>query len=273
MHIVLGSSPKVFFEFPLHRHDCWEILLSLTGTGTATIDGQDYPFREGTIFCIPPGVAHCKHAPDGYTDGSIFTQDFTPPDERAVPVFQDDADGTFRQLYEAAFRLHLRSAPNAARTIDAIASALYQLMLGWSSMRMSRCPAVEAFQRLLLDNLSNCAFDLTEAIASTGYCASYFRKLFKAETGFAPVVYFNRMRVEYAKTLLRQSDGQRPVKEIAAAAGFSDPYYFSRVFKSCTGMSPSGYLAEPFDRARIQGTPEYRNGSLLPTVAGAMNKP
>lgn len=261
MQVVLGSSPKIFYQFPTHQHDCWEILLCLSGTGIACIDGQDYPFQEGTIFCIPPGVPHRKQAEDGYSDSSIFVRDFTPPDSRRIPVYQDDADGTFRQLCQAAFRIHLRGGSNAAATINAIADALYQLMLGWSANRSTRSAAVEQFQQLLMDNVSNCGFDLSEAISRTGYCASYFRKLFKASTGFAPIVYFNRMRVDYAKMLLSQSDGQRPIKEIAAAAGFSDPYYFSRVFKDYTGCSPSGYLASPFDRSLIKGAPEYRNAA------------
>ena len=260
MNVALGSSPKLFYQFPSHTHSCWEILLCVSGTGVATIDGQDYPFREGTIFCIPPGIPHCKRAEGGYSDSSIFTSEFTPPDSRPIPVYQDDADGTFQQLYNAALRVRLRKDPNAAEIINAIADALYQLLVGWSATPAPRSEAAEAFEQLLMENISNHAFDLTAAIAATGYSQSYFRKLFKAATGMAPLAYFNRMRVEYAKTLLRQSDGLRPIKDIASSAGFSDPYYFSRVFKQYTGRSPAAYLRQPFDRSLIAGMPEYRMG-------------
>ena len=260
MHVALGSSPKLFYEFPSHKHNCWEILLCSQGSGTATIDGQDYPFREGTIFCIPPGVEHCKRAEEGYADCSLFTNDFHSPDGPRVGVYQDDVDGTFRQLYNAAFRVQLRKDPNAKQIVSAIADALYQLLVGWSAAKHRRCDAAEAFDRLLIDNISNPAFDIGAAIAATGYSPSYFRKLFKAASGLSPLAYFNRLRVEYAKTLLRQGSGLRPIKEIAASAGFSDPYYFSRVFKQYTGLSPAAYLRQGFDRSLIGGKPEYRLG-------------
>ena len=98
MQVHLGSSPKVFVDFPSHQHNVWEILLCLQGTGTANIAGQEYLFREGTIFCIPPMTPHSKHSKDGYTDLSLFTADFTPPDLNRTLVFQDDADGSFRFL-------------------------------------------------------------------------------------------------------------------------------------------------------------------------------
>lgn len=264
MRVFLGGSPKVFFEFPPHQHGYWEILLCLKGTGLATIDGQDYPFQDGTIFCIPPGVIHSKRSQDGYSDFSLFTQDFTPPDLSRVLVYQDDADQTFTNLCKIAMRIQLRADPAAERLIDSIADTLYQLLLSWNgTQRHSK--AVDDFLRLLMDNLSNCDFDLSQAIADTGYSPSYFRKLFKSSTGLAPIVCFNRMRVEYAKTLLRQSGDQQPIRDIAEAAGFSDPYYFSRVFKEHTGMSPSAYLTLPFDRSMIVSGNDgvYRNTAGL----------
>ena len=48
-----------------------------------------------------------------------------------------------------------------------------------------------------------------------------------------------RRRVETAQRLLIYT--RKSVKEIAAALGFSDQYYFSGCFKARTGVSPTAY--------------------------------
>ena len=68
---------------------------------------------------------------------------------------------------------------------------------------------------------------------------SHFFRLFKDETGFSPIEYRNNLRIERAKILL--SDGECSVTETALMLGFENVYYFSRMFKKITGMSPTGY--------------------------------
>jgi len=69
-----------------------------------------------------------------------------------------------------------------------------------------------------------------------GMSASHFYPLFKAATGCTPNDYFIRTRMRRACELLRGT--QLSVKEVAAALGYDDPYYFSRLFKSVNGVPP-----------------------------------
>jgi len=68
---------------------------------------------------------------------------------------------------------------------------------------------------------------------------SHYFALFKRRTGSAPMDYFTRLRMEQARRLLDSSS--RSVKEVAAALGYDDPFYFSRVFKSVNQVAPSYY--------------------------------
>ncbi len=68
---------------------------------------------------------------------------------------------------------------------------------------------------------------------------SHFFALFKRHTGLAPMEYFTRLRMECARQLLESATSS--VKEVAAILGYEDPFYFSRVFKSATGICPSAY--------------------------------
>ena len=64
----------------------------------------------------------------------------------------------------------------------------------------------------------------------------YFITLFRQHVGVSPQRFRTNLRIEEAKKLLLNTDMN--VQNIANAVGYSDPLYFSRVFKNYTGMSP-----------------------------------
>jgi ABC-type sugar transport system ATPase subunit len=78
--------------------------------------------------------------------------------------------------------------------------------------------------------------DLHEVAGAVFMSYDNFRRKFKAQTGLSPNQYFIRLKIERAKELLDFTDLE--IKEIAERLGFSDPYYFSRVFKDWEGLSP-----------------------------------
>ncbi|GAB4417831.1 MAG: helix-turn-helix domain-containing protein [Bacteroidia bacterium] len=67
----------------------------------------------------------------------------------------------------------------------------------------------------------------------------YLSDLLKKESGMSAKDYVNDFIVGKAKTLLRATDDS--VSEIAYALGFNYPHYFSRLFRSRTGMTPKAY--------------------------------
>ena len=69
----------------------------------------------------------------------------------------------------------------------------------------------------------------------------YFSKIFKEETGENFIEYLTRIRIEKAKKLLE--DEKVSVKEAGIQSGYSDPNYFSRIFKKQMDMTPSEYKA------------------------------
>lgn len=237
--LLIDKSPQVYYDFRSHSHGYWEIICNIQGEGVATIDGQDYPFREGTIFCVPPGVEHRKSASQGFIDACLFLRDF--PFGEGIHCFTDDAGRTFQTLLLIAYDVQTRGDKNAKAMINALGDALYQLLAGWQSQTGQHSQPVETLRSLLAQNISNSQFDLMAALNKTGYSVSYFRKLFKSVTGHSPVGYLNYLRIEHAKRQIQQYSGIRSIKEIALASGFNDPYYFSRVFKQHAGMSPLHY--------------------------------
>lgn len=67
----------------------------------------------------------------------------------------------------------------------------------------------------------------------------YFSKLFKEEAGVNFIDYLTKKRIDYAKKLLE--DNTYSIKEVCAMCGYSDPNYFSRIFKKKENVTPSEY--------------------------------
>ena len=72
------------------------------------------------------------------------------------------------------------------------------------------------------------------------YTPKYVSLLFKQhmDTGFN--AYISALRIQYAIKLIQ--DGEQSVARLAEACGFSDPMYFSSVFKKRMGISPSVFI-------------------------------
>jgi two-component system response regulator YesN len=68
----------------------------------------------------------------------------------------------------------------------------------------------------------------------------YFSKIFKEETGTNFVEFFTKLRIDYACELLKDTDSHS-IKEICGLVGYSDPNYFSRIFKKWTNDTPTEY--------------------------------
>jgi AraC family transcriptional regulator len=66
-----------------------------------------------------------------------------------------------------------------------------------------------------------------------------FARLFREQTGYTPHRYLMRMRIEKASGLLHHSG--MSIETIASECGFSDRYYFTRIFSNLSGISPAAY--------------------------------
>lgn len=72
-----------------------------------------------------------------------------------------------------------------------------------------------------------------------GISQGYLSSVFKKTTGSNLNDYVNHVKIEKAKDLIGMHEYM--MYEISDMLGFENPYYFSKVFKRITGMTPSDY--------------------------------
>ncbi len=112
---------------------------------------------------------------------------------------------------------------------------------------------------------------------------SNFYYWFKLTTGYTPNDFLIRARMGRACALLQGTD--LSVKEVSAALGYDDPFYFSRVFKSVSAVAPIHYRRlhprlqgeiknrlEPRAPVRNGGSPG-RTGLAVCPLEAAENQP
>ena len=78
--------------------------------------------------------------------------------------------------------------------------------------------------------------DLSRALS---FSKSYISKRFASVCGCSIINYFNQMKVNEAKRLIRETN--RTFFEISDMLMFSNSHYFSNIFRKYTGMTPTEY--------------------------------
>ena len=128
--------------------------------------------------------------------------------------------------------------------------ASYQLgQLLWGLIAAHSGPSVATRATLsheiarVVDALRACryrdAFSLADMAAISRMPVETFRKRFTSELGIPPLGYLQFLKMERAKTLLREG---MSVRQTGVEIGMPDPYHFSKQFKHIVGMSPTAYL-------------------------------
>jgi YesN/AraC family two-component response regulator len=80
---------------------------------------------------------------------------------------------------------------------------------------------------------------LTELSELVQLSPTYLSRVFKETTEYSVIEFFNKMKIDKAKELI--IEGNKMVREVAQILGFTDEFYFSRIFKKIEGISPSEY--------------------------------
>ena len=85
---------------------------------------------------------------------------------------------------------------------------------------------------------------------------SQLQKIFREQHNCGVIDFFTKMKVEYAKELIREKN--QNFTQISEFLGYSSIHYFSRQFKKITGMTPSEYTASIMARSESKKKTERR---------------
>ena len=221
---------------------------------------KECEIREGDMFLLFPGEWH-NYRPDPHTGWHESWVGFKGPDieKRVAARFFVREKAVFSiGIHEEIYHLYRWAATVAQQQGSGhqqILAGIVNLLLGFAysedrqmAFRDKNIDGQIAKAKILMQE--NIEQNLPgEAIArQIGMGYSWFRRIFKEYTGFAPNQYMQELKISKSKELLTNSEMN--CQQIAYAVGFETPSYFNIVFKKKTGMTPSKYR-------------EFTQGSLL----------
>lgn len=228
-----------YFEFYCIAH-------LLKGRGIYWTGDKTEPMEIEPGMCIltSPGTRHYY----GAIPGGVFVEDtvnFCGPAADLLLKSGVFRDGVYRigsipvlrQVMELAADPSEHSQLNAEFALREILQNIYNEKFSKGSGEETGygiAPLLEAVKKHPEKNWS--------VISMAEYCGmsvNGFRECFKRRTGVLPKIYLDRYRMSLASSLLIASN--LSVSEIGERCGYSDPFHFSRRFKSITGLAPELY--------------------------------
>jgi AraC family transcriptional regulator, arabinose operon regulatory protein len=216
------------------------------GKGWYRVLNKTYQVESGQFFILP---AYCSHiyGADPEAPWSIYWVHFFGSTARSivnylagenqyapVGVFYDAFRiRLFNRIYE-----HVERSSNFDSLIFAN-SCLHQFLISFKeTLQPGLGPQNDGIDRVLLFMKKNLHQKISlEALASmAGMSTPHFSAMFKKRLNNSPVNHFTLLKIQHACQLLKT--GVAPVKNVAFAVGFDDPYHFSKVFSQTMGISP-----------------------------------
>lgn len=88
------------------------------------------------------------------------------------------------------------------------------------------------------ENLEN-DLSLAEIAQAADLSPYHFARSFKQTTGMSPIQFLMQRRIEYAKSMLAETE--MPIAEIGLSAGFKNQSHFTTLFRRLTTMTPKSY--------------------------------
>ena len=250
------------WRYETHDHSAVEILLTLEGMVTYTIEDKIYQVRKGEILIVPPDTLHSLSMGEGSS--------------RYLFLFESDAIMAMRDLKAMASYFHkpfhLRDGSDAHVRIRELLlrarEAYEKREMMWNTMCYSCILRVYATlgQRYLSgikprtgDNMRNMDSEVINAVMTyinnhyreelsledvarfAGFSRYYFSRSFKRQTGYSFKDYLCQKRLQVAMDLLIRTN--RSMREVAVESGFGSVVTFNRVFRDKKGCTPTQYRA------------------------------
>jgi AraC-like DNA-binding protein len=225
-----------------HRHNDWEIILNLDGTGVDVTDQQQHPFEPGSIVVYPPGIRHGKKSDSGgFQDIFATLHDPMGFTGQQPSHFADDSTHTIRHLMMTAHLYHQLDTREGRSIALSLMEAVCGILLVWNRSDGNET-GVMALQHALLQHVSDASFRIEEALGAIHYAKDYTRKQFRQTFGVSPLEYLTQLRIAQARRLLENPAHRHlSITEIAHLCGFMDSGYFGRIFRRESGLAPAAY--------------------------------
>ncbi|MBR3967365.1 MAG: helix-turn-helix domain-containing protein [Clostridia bacterium] len=237
MEIHINKTEQGTKSYPMHKHEYYEIMMYLKGSGVMRTENGNIPFSVGTIILMPPGMLHGSLSDDEFINISVGS-DFENHFYTQIPIsFQDNEDEEGKILASLIYKNRHSSEVYLFYLCSAFAN--YILDNDRREGVISEC--VKRIAEQISENAFDSNINIKSYLAGSGYSEDYIRACFKEKTGKTPMDFLSDIRINHARFLIDIYKNHFSLAEIAEKCGYTDYVYFSKKFKEKVGISPMLY--------------------------------
>ncbi len=228
------------FSFPFHLHQCFEIIVVLSGEMEITVDGKSYNLQGNEALLIFPNQIHSLHSTKSEHVLCIFSprlvQAYATVVKGKIPV--DNKFILDDYLVKAIETLSLDSSTTQKKGVLYSLCGKFDEVAGYHERKTDN-------EKLLLRIFSfveeefdgDCS--LSTLSENIGYDYSYLSRYFKKVVGISFNSYVNYYRLSHACYLMENSNA--PILQCALESGYVSLRSFNRNFKSYFNITPAEY--------------------------------
>lgn len=252
----IGWFPEARFHFRSRPDGAAQdhLMMCIGGHGHVIVDGEENHLQSGELLIIPRHSRH-KYWAGEDDPWSIYWMHFLgresdyyldriPGPGQPVPMDRDTQQEAVRLFRDCLSTLEsgyaLSSLIYAAQSARHILSLLLFRNPSFPVEQTAGHVQLGGTLEYMREQISE-PMSLEDFARHADLSVSHFSELFREQTGLSPMAHFTQLKIRQACRLLDLT--QKPVKAVAIETGYSDPYYFSRVFKKIMGISPNKYRA------------------------------
>lgn len=229
----INAPPRHLSRTTVHFND---LTLVLKGCLTYTIGDKTYDVCDGDMIFMPPGTTYVRK--DSLENADYISFNFHTNGTINLPIFLKDAVHSETMMLISAFdRINSRSYQDNKEKNSHILACILSVLEDRAKTHNLNAITLKII-KYIHSNLDK-KITLGDIGALTFFSPIYCDTVFKRDMGKSIIDYLLDERIEYAKKLLL--DDSLGLSQIAARVGFADYNYFSRVFKTRSGISPSKY--------------------------------
>ncbi len=235
---VLETTPSVMSALSVLRSN--RITIVVSGKGRVRLDEAELDFEAGTLFfgfaqelfsvCDAENVSYIYIEFDGMRAQELMRRFNINKGNRIFKKF----DGLVPLWNESLLRASEQNIDLAAESI--LLYTFSRLTSELSEQNKLLAKIIEMTE----ENFRNYNFSLAELADMLSYTTKYLSYFFKKKMNITYSEYLSTLRIKYA--ILLFDNGIDSVKNVALLSGFSEPLYFSSVFKKKIGVSPKAYI-------------------------------
>lgn len=221
-----------------------QLFWCVQGIGEITLPDRTILLHPGETFHHLPGEDHIHRSCDPENEWRYYWFTFDGP---AAEAFIEAYGYPRESIYSGECPVNLfleleilvrKHTPYAQRHALAVAAEILALAGGADDF-VPEEGLVKRFLHLARESIQSPGVTVEALARKLGVHRTTLTDLFRTEMGMTPGAYLDRLRLQHALVLLRETNMR--IKEVAEHSGFSNLSYFSRVIGKATGRTPQAY--------------------------------